>query len=162
MSEYDEKTDHALDVVAVMYACNLMIRHADLDDDWEDYPDLGMYDFIEVVERVKKMAGEVGPTTEEYKAAYDHLKSRSRSMDPKTGGGVSSEVDTPLPPMIDGGAAAPPADLAGVATPSAAVSATTTAAPSSWETVEVVVVDEGPRVFEFEGDEHEQVWMDRP
>lgn len=79
MSDYDEKTDHALDVVAVKYACRLLKTAADADD-WEDYPELGMYDFHEVVERVIKL-GDVAPTDEEYQAAYAHLASRANGVE---------------------------------------------------------------------------------
>ena len=79
MSEYDEKTDEALDVVAVRYATQLLKTRAD-EDDHEDYPELGMYDFMEVVERVKKLADQAGPTDEEYAAAYKHLASRAKGV----------------------------------------------------------------------------------
>lgn len=77
---YDEKTDKALDVVSVRYACRLLRNAAD-EDDWEDYPDLGQDDFYEVVERVIKLGAADPSTDAEYEAAYAHLASRANGVE---------------------------------------------------------------------------------
>jgi hypothetical protein len=75
---YDKATDEALDVVAVSYACRLLRNRAD-EDDWEDYAELGQDDFLEVVERVKKLG--VFPMDAEFAAAYAHLAKRANGVE---------------------------------------------------------------------------------
>ncbi|SFO60451.1 DUF6011 domain-containing protein [Amycolatopsis rubida] len=40
---------------------------------WEDYPDLGEFQWDSVLERILAIAKSVRPTDEEYRAAYEHL-----------------------------------------------------------------------------------------
>lgn len=80
MTDYDEATDQALDVVSVKYLCNLGLS-ADLRDDWGDYPELGEDDFREVVKRAMAIAKEAAPPQVDYLAAYDLLAKRAEGAE---------------------------------------------------------------------------------
>ena len=46
-----------------------------LDDEWENYPEIGEHDWKAVVETAQRIAGQVDP--EQYAAAYEFLAERA-------------------------------------------------------------------------------------
>lgn len=45
--------------------------------EWEDYPDVGEYDWLKVIDEAKRIANSLRPSKPEYGPAYDHLKQRA-------------------------------------------------------------------------------------
>lgn len=72
---YDEKTDHALDILSIRYIANTVDLSTTLG--WEDFPEIGEGDWIEIVARAKKLVAESDVSQSFYQTAYDHLASRA-------------------------------------------------------------------------------------
>lgn len=70
----DDRVREAVDVVARHVIRDVMER---ADDEWESYPEIGEYDWMEVEERIKEIVHTLAPPTDTYKAAYEFLESRA-------------------------------------------------------------------------------------
>ena len=77
MSEIDYETRHAMDVVARSIMGHLLDDPSGVGDMWEDHPEIGEHDWIEITEIVKERAKLFQADPEVYKAAYAHLASRA-------------------------------------------------------------------------------------
>lgn len=74
----DTRVADAIDMVAHNIAGLLLTSAAELESvEWEDYPEIGEYDFVAVMERVESIAKAMRPTTAQFSAAYDFLAERA-------------------------------------------------------------------------------------
>jgi hypothetical protein len=52
------------------------VHNADVMDDWGDYPEIGEFDWGDIVEKVENIADWQNPSNDEYNAAYKLLSDR--------------------------------------------------------------------------------------
>lgn len=68
----DNRVEEAINVIARVILGKAVADARD--DGWQDYPELGEYDWDRVVERAKEIAAD--PSFDEFEAAYDFLTNR--------------------------------------------------------------------------------------
>lgn len=77
MSGIDYDTRHAMDVIARSIMSHLLDDPSGVGDMWEDHPEIGENDWIEIAEIVAERVKTFQADPEVYKAAYAHLASRA-------------------------------------------------------------------------------------
>lgn len=65
--------DQDIQVVAAMVAANAILSAPE----WENYPDIGEYDWIHVLVELHRLATTIAPEPNTYKAAYEALSVRA-------------------------------------------------------------------------------------
>lgn len=77
MTELDHETRHAMDVIIRSILRRLTDDPDQVGEMWEDYPEIGEHDWIEICAQVADRSKTFTNSPEVYKAAYAHLASRA-------------------------------------------------------------------------------------
>jgi hypothetical protein len=72
----DDRLAVAVDIVAKR-VIHTLLHTAEAEDQWENYPQVGLHDWQEVEARIARLADEINPDDETFKAAYEFLDARA-------------------------------------------------------------------------------------
>lgn len=72
----NERLDRAVDLVAHHVIASLVAAADGAAEEWENYPDIGEYDWQRIVDRVAWLLDELRPDDRAYLAAYEFLQRR--------------------------------------------------------------------------------------
>lgn len=77
LNTFDYETRHAMDVIIRAVIARLIDEPDTVGEMWEDFPEIGEHDWIEICEQVAERAKSFINSPEVFKAAYEHLASRA-------------------------------------------------------------------------------------